>query len=188
MKKIVFIGLFLIVKFNSYSQRIEGYVVTNSNDTIKCKFFVTPNMFNRTIIYKDELCLLKKLKILTNSGEKKKYRANELKSFFVTGTSEGDFKFVSLNEDNYNHFYHEVIKGKISYYRLYKGVDGTKFNEYIIKSNLMFKLGIFNTRKTLGEQIKDYPELYEKWMDSNNFYTIDKLDEVIKLYNEHFIN
>ena len=44
-----------------------------------------------------------------------------------------------------------------------------------------------DVREKLGEFIIDYPELYDKWMNPK-IYKIKKLEEVIKLYNEHFKN
>ena len=44
----------------------------------------------------------------------------------------------------------------------------------------------FSSRKKFGELIDDYPGLYEKWIDSNNYYKISQIEEVIKLYNEYF--
>ena len=44
----------------------------------------------------------------------------------------------------------------------------------------------FSTRKKFAAFIIDYPELYEKWIDSNNNYKLAQIEEVIILYNEHF--
>ena len=99
-----------------HSQKFGGYVVTNSNDTINCKFFIGTND-TRLNVY----TIKDKVKILTDKGEELKYSSRDLKSFLVKGTKFGDLKFVSLKYDDYERFYHEVNAGKLTFYRFYKG-------------------------------------------------------------------
>ncbi|MFM9987486.1 hypothetical protein [Flavobacterium sp.] len=190
MKKIILIILIFFSK-NIYSQNFNGYVVTSSNDTINCKFFVETNLFDNTIF--KAVSVRSKVKILNNKNEKIVFKPKDLASFLIKNTKSGDFKFVSFEQDNYSYFYHEVIKGKLSYFKLYQedkysGGPNSGFHEFVLKDNILLKFGVFDTRKTLGEQIKDFPELYQKWMDSNNYYKLYQIKEVIKLYNDYFLN
>jgi hypothetical protein len=188
MKKIFTSITILIFGLNTYAQqRFNGYVVTNSNDTIKCKFSLEMNIFDQTLFYDSGIS--DRAKIFKENGEKVKYMPSELKTVFITGPKQGDYKFVSLKADNYKHFYHEIIVGRLSYYVLYKGNLSGGFpheKSFVLKENKLVALDGFSRRKTFGELIVDYPELHQKWMDSNNYYKIDQMDEVLRLYNEHF--
>jgi hypothetical protein len=188
MKKNLVIITTLIISLNSYAQqRFNGYVVTNSNDTIKCKFSLEMNIFDKTLFYDSGIS--NRAKIFKENGEKVKYKPSELKTVFITGPKQGDYKFVSLKADNYEHFYHEIIVGRLSYYVLYKANLSGGFpyeKPFILKENKLVSIDGFSRRKTFGELIIDYPELYKKWMDSNNYYKIDQITEVLKLYNEYF--
>lgn len=181
--------LTLLVVFSSLAttaQRFNGYVVTNANDTIKCKFSLEMNIFNDSLFYDSGIS--KRAKIYKENGEKAKYMPSELKTVFITGPKQGDYKFVSLAEDK-DHFFHEIIKGKISYYILYKGNLQGGFPlqvPYVLKDGKLVTMTGFSTRKKFAPFIFDYPELYAKWIDSNNNYKLGQMQEVITLYNEHF--
>lgn len=174
-----------------YSQKFEGYVVTTSNDTIKCKFFVETNMFDSTMFYANSV--RDRVKIVDKKGEKIKYEPSQLVSFLIKGTKFGDFKFVSFKEDNYKFFYHEIVVGKISLYRLYQadiysGGPNSGYRDYVFKDGVLSKMDILSYRKKLGALIKDYPQLYQKWMDSDNYYETEQADEVVKLYNDYYLD
>lgn len=191
MKKTLLLFVLALTSINFYAQKFNGYVVTNVNDTIKCNFFVETNLFNDSMFYANSV--RKKVKILDEKGEKISFEPSQLNSFIIKGTKFGDFKFVSFQEDGYNYFYHEVINGRISYYKLYKadlysGGPNSGFDVFVYKENKFNKLAAFNQRKSLGEVISDYPELHQKWMDSNNFYKVYQREEVVNIYNEHFKN
>jgi hypothetical protein len=184
---VLFISLFTSI---ISAQKFEGYVITKVNDTIHCKFLIETNIFNDEIFYANSI--RNKVKVLTKNNEKIVYVPSQLKEFLIKRTG-GDFKFVSFSEDGFKYFYHEVIKGKLSYYKLYKadlysGGANSGYDVFIFKENKFKKLSAFNQRKSLSEVISDYPELYEKWIDSNNYYKVYQREEVVKLYNEHFKN
>jgi hypothetical protein len=188
MKKLIVFTIIIFGLNVQAQQRFNGYVVTNANDTIKCRFSLEMNIFNDSLFYDSGIS--KRAKIFKENGEKVKYMPTELKTVFITGPKQGDYKFVSLKEDK-EHFFHEIITGKLSYYVLYKGNLQGGFPlemPYILKEGKLVKMNGFSRRKTFGELIIDYPELYQKWMDSNNYYKIDQMEEVMKLYNEHFKN
>jgi hypothetical protein len=187
MKNSLIIVFVLISCFNVHGQRFNGYVVTNSNDTIKCRFSLEMNIFDETLFYDSGIS--ERAKIFLENGEKVKYKPSEIKTVFITGPKQGDYKFVSLKADNYEHLFHEIIVGKLSYYVLYKGNirGGFPFaRPFILKENKLVNIEGFSRRKMFGEFIIDYPELYQKWMDSNNYYKIDQMIEVLNIYNEHF--
>jgi len=150
MKKLLFVLIFIIFKSISYGQKFDGYVVTNANDTINCKFFVQTNLFDETMFYANSV--RNKVKILTEKGEKIKYEPSQLISFVVKGTKFGDFKFVSFKEDNYQYFYHEIIVGEISFYRLYQedlysGGPNSGYRDYVYKDDIFSKINIFSYRR-----------------------------------------
>jgi hypothetical protein len=187
MRKILFVFTVVVFTANIQAQqRFNGYVVTNANDTIKCRFSLEMNIFNDSLFYDSGIS--DRAKIFKENGEKVKYLPTELKTVFITGPKQGDYKFVSLEQDK-KHFFHEKIIGKLSYYILYKGNLGGGFplqNPYFLKDGKLLQISGFSARKKFGELIKDYPELYEKWMASNDYYKTGQFPEVIQLYNEHF--
>ncbi|MFB0910411.1 MAG: hypothetical protein QMA99_05595 [Flavobacterium sp.] len=186
MRNSLIVFIVIISTFTVHAQRFNGYVVTNSNDTIKCKFSLEMNMFDKTLFYDSGIS--KGAKIYKENGEKAKYKPTELKTVFITGPKQGDYKFVSLEQDK-EHFFHEKIKGKLSYYVVYKGNLQGGFPieiPYFLKDGNLIEIKGFSSRKKFGELIDDYPGLYEKWIDSNNYYKISQIEEVIKLYNEYF--
>ena len=187
MKKLFVVFNVIIFGLNVQGQqRFNGYVVTNSNDTIKCRFSLEMNIFDETLFYDSGIS--RRAKIFKENGEKVKYMPTDLKTVFITGPKQGDYKFVSLEQDK-EHFFHEKIIGKLSYYIVYRGNINGGFpiqTPYFLKDGKLFS--DFSSRKKFGELIADFPELYEKWMDSNNYYKLGQFPEVIKLYNEHFKN
>ena len=178
------IAIFTIIIFNLASQaqgRFNGYVVTNSNDTIKCKFSLEMNIFDDSLFYDSGIS--KRAKIFKENGEKVKYMPSELKTVFITGPKQGDYKFVSLEQDK-EHFFHEIVKGKLSFYVIYKGNlrGGFPFQmPYFLKDGKLYSN--LNSRKSFGELIKDYPQLFEKWMDRKN--KVSQID-IITEYNTYF--
>jgi hypothetical protein len=177
----------LLMPLFIHSQKFDGYVVTNANDTINCKFFVPTNVINKRIV--TIAAIYDKVKILTDKGETKEFTTKELKCFLIKATKFGDLKWVSLKYDNYERFYHEVQSGRLMFYRFYKEGTGIVIGiGFGLKDDQFVELQGPEFRERLGAFISDYPELYTKWMDSNKYYKPKQLEEVIKLYNEHFKN
>jgi hypothetical protein len=178
--------ILLLISLSANSQKYHGYVVTNSNDTIKCKFKVQTNMFNDDIYYPSSGTIV----TINNNGEKVKYKPNQLKSYYLQGPNIRNYKFVSLAEDEHKLFYDEIQKGKITLYYTYSGGlsgGGPDSNPVITKDGRFVKIK-GNVRKKIGEFISDYPDLHRKWMNSNKFYDITQLPDVIEIYNEHIKN
>jgi hypothetical protein len=133
-----------------HSQKFDGYVVTNTNDTIKCKFFVETNLFDDTMFYPSSV--RNKVKIY-NNGVKTKYEPSQLKSFFISGTKFGNYKFVSLPEDGLKHFYQEIIVGRISSYRIYlDNLNGgyPPGRDSFVKDNKIQDIRALSFRKDFG--------------------------------------
>ena len=183
MKKLL---ILLLIGLSTYSQKYHGYVVTNSNDTIKCKFRVQTNLVNDDIYYPTSGTIV----TLNGAGEKTKYEPSQLKSYYLQGPNIRNYKFVSLAHDEHKMFYDEIQTGKINLYYTYSGGysgGGPKGNPVILKDGQFVKIK-GNIRKKIGEFISDYPELHRKWINSNKFYELDQLTDVIEQYNEHFKN
>ncbi|MFV8368626.1 hypothetical protein [Flavobacterium sp. LB2R40] len=190
MKKLLMVFVIIILNFSIYGQNYKGYYVTIKNDTIKCDFDIFVNLFNSEKF--DPQTVRNKIKIITNNGEKLKFKPNEINSFFISKTNSGDYKFVSIA--NHNYFYHEIIKGKLSYYKVYLnnsgGALGILISEqlYLLKGGKLVEINPLNLRKGLSKQIVDYPDLNQKWIDSDKYYKLNQFEEVVKLYNKHFDN
>jgi hypothetical protein len=186
MKKLSVVFFVLFIGFHTNAQKFDGYVVTNKNDTITCKYFVPTIKFNSAFL--DVSSISDEINIY-NKGEKVKYSSKELHSFLIKGTKMGDLKFVSLKYDNYLRFYHEVIVGKLMYYRYYIRIGNSGIYQFgfILKDDKFIELQGYDYREKIGNFIIDFPELYEKWINSKST-KVKKLEEVIKLYNEHFKN
>lgn len=188
MSKLLFLISSFILCSTLHAQKFDGYYIANNNDTIKCSFNVRVNLFDSKIF--EKASVKNKIKVLNANGEKLIFKPNEIQSFFIRGTKTGDYKFVSI--ENKNNFYHEVIKGKLSYYKLYRensgGVLGALVAEglYLSKDKKLIEINPLNLRKGLAKQIEDYEELHQKWMDSDTYYKLNQFEEVIKLYNTHF--
>jgi len=182
MKK--FLILFLI-SVSIYSQKYHGYVVTNSNDTIKCNFKVQTNMFNDDIYYPSSRTII----TLNGAGEKVKYKPDQLKSYYLQGPNIKNYKFVSLNEDDNKIFYHEVQKGKISLYYYYdpniNGGDPIK-TVFVLKDGQLIKVKGGKMREKIGVFLTDYPDVYTTWINSNRSFDLDQMEYIIELYNKNF--
>ena len=182
MKKLL---ILLLISLSTYSQKYHGYVVTNTNDTIKCKFRVQTNLVNDDIYYPTSGTIV----TLNSAGEKTKYKPNQLKSYYLQGPNIRNYKFVSLNQDNYKSFYDEVLNGKICLYYIYKlnmgGGDPIK-TIFFLKDGKLEKINGFGLRKKVGEFLSDYPEVYETWINSKRSFDLDQMEYIVELYNKHF--
>lgn len=187
MKKIVIIFIIILNSFNVQCQEFKGYVVTNENDTIKCKFIIETNLFNKNIAYFNYI--RRKITIVNELNEKVTYKPYELISFNVEYN--GDNKFISVQNDNYSRFFHEVLEGKISLLVIYERsmsqyrVGDTPYY-YLLKDNILTDLSLGGHRNEIGVLFEDYPQLHKDWMDKK-YKTKDYVD-VIKKYNEYFKN
>lgn len=188
MKKALFVLWIMTLSFASFGQKLEGYVVTKANDTIPCRFLVQTNMFTKNLFYATSV--YNSVKILNDKGEKIKYYPKDLNSFFIRGTAEGNFKFVSFAEDGYKHFYHEEVKDRLSYYKLYHKHGNTfpnsVFKEFVYKDGVFLQLGLFNTRKNLAALIDDNKEIHDKWVDENGYYKVRDAVNIIYQYNDYY--
>lgn len=188
-KKILFFLLF--VNF-IYGQNLEGYYVTNDNDTIKCKFEFTVKKFELTKDYiKFQMflsSLQKKVVVILENGEKLTFKPLEIKVFNIKKADFENYKFVSLKNDT-SSFYEEYITGKISVYYLHWSKDAPKRTYYLKGNELKSReINFFNFRNWIGELISDEPELYSRWMDSDKYYQKNEVFDVIKMYNLIFFN
>jgi hypothetical protein len=186
-KKIIFIlfSLYSSIVFSQNFEGFKGYLITNNNDTIKCTYSSISNIFKERLF--NPATLNNKVEIVKDSIYTK-YKPKDLKSFLIINPrGTGDFKFVSAQFDGFKHFYQEIAVGRISCYRSYyqDGYALEYHSDILVINNKKVKIGAFNRRKDLGKLIEDYPELYEKWMNTEN-YKVDQFGDVLRLYNEHF--
>ncbi|WP_300569163.1 hypothetical protein [Flavobacterium sp.] len=176
--------LLCLLTFNFYAQDFDGYVVKNNKDTIRCKFNVGTNLFDSSIFYANSV--KKKVKVLIN-GEKVVFKPYELISFVIEGTKRGSFKFVSVPEDDYQNFYHEIIEGRVSCYYLYdsnpQGGEPLPV-AYLYKNGVLKEISVF-VRNDVGEFIIDNPELFHKWMNGNP-YKSHEFYQAIRDYNDYY--
>lgn len=190
MKKLLITLLIMTFGFVSYCQKLKGYVVTNTNDTIHCEFLVTTNMFTKNLFY--AASVYKSVKIENKSGERIKYYPKDLKSFVIKETTDGNYKFVSLKEDGFKHFYHEIVGDRLSYFKLYNKVGNidpnSVYKEFILKNGSFLELGLFNTRKNLAKLIEDNKVIYDKWTDENGYYKLRDAENIINQYNNFYKN
>jgi hypothetical protein len=187
MKNLIVLILALTASLAS-GQRFDGHVVTNANDTIKCKFFVATNSINRSIF--QATSVYSKVKILTDKGEEITYYPKDIKSFYIEKTSQGDMKFVGIKEDGFQHFYHEVVGDRLSYYKLYHKSGGMHpnayYKEFVYKDGILLELGTKNTRKNFGDLIRDNKELYDYWIDPKGYYKVKDAFIAVNQYNRFF--
>ena len=187
--KIIFIlfSLYSSIVFCQNFEGFKGFLITNNNDTIQCTYSSISNIFKKSMF--NPARLNNKVEIVKDSIYTK-YKPKDLKSFLITNPrGTGDFKFVSSQFDGYKHFYQEIAIGRISWYRTYYQDSYAMEHQLdvLVKNNKKVKIGSFSRRKDLGAIIEDYPELYEKWMNSDN-YKVHQFGLLLQLYNEHFEN
>ena len=190
MKNLFIFFALTLIEISLAQGRFSGYVVTNENDTIKCSFSLYMNIFDKSLFY--DATLSKKVKIFKENGEKAKYIPSELKTIFITGPKQGNYKFVSLEQDK-KHFFHEITIGKLSYYVIYReNIQGGFPLEvpcFVKEGKLTIFNGFFVDKKDeFSKLISDFPELQEKWTNAQDSYYVDsKFPQYIKLYNDHFV-
>lgn len=186
--KRVFFFIAICFYIKNYSQNFKGYYVTNQLDTINCVFEINEVLFDRNKF--DPQTVRNNIRINKENNQSLKFKPNDILSFFIENANSKNYKFVSI--PNHNYFYHEIIKGKLSYYKVYLnnsgGVLGSLASQslYLFKDEKLTEINPLNLRKGLSKQIIDYPELHEKWNNSNKYYRLDQFEEVIKLYNDYF--
>lgn len=184
------IALFVLIFncFTIYSQNVDGYVVTNENDTIQCKILISKNRSNLHQL--DLAQLRRKVTILNKNNEKVTYRPFELISINFEKNNEY-FKLISIQDDDYKRFFREINSGKISHLVVYEESLSQYSRadmgfDYLYKDGTLTDISEVNIRNAVGVLIKDYPSLHKDWMDKK-FKTQHYL-EVIKLYNEYYKN
>jgi len=175
-----------------YQQNIDGYYVTNENDTIKCKFEFIPRKFDELkdymLFHKFLYSIKKKVTVLLENGEKKTFKPTDIKLFNIKKKDFEYYKFVSLKEDTKN-FYEEVFTGKISVYYSHWSSDAPKQTYYLKDGSLYSReTNLGNFRNWIGKLIEDNPDLYSRWMDSDKYYQKKEVFDVIKIYNVDFLN
>lgn len=185
---------FLVIFFtiNINGQHLKGYVVTNNNDTINCTFHHITNLFWKHIF--NPATLRNNVKIINKEGQKIKYKPFELTTIIVKDVQntsgfqheKKDIKFVSIQADNYEHFYEEIFIGLISCYRLYDEASDARLlqKDVYVKNDNLFKIGFLSERSDAAALIIDNNSLHQKWINKEP-YKLDQMNEVFQLYNNY---
>lgn len=183
MKKIILFSLMLF-SINSYSQTKKGYYVTNNNDTINCMFVTTQMLFKDQL---DISGLHGRITVIENDI-KKKFRPHEIKSFTVYDNDNKQYKFGSFAEEE-KYFVNILVDGCLTLGNLYA------FHPYdhayspqpaFIKDGKIYRINIFNEKKTIEKLISDSPRLLEKWIKGE--FKKSGYEQIAKEYNENMCN
>ncbi len=177
-RKIILFSLVLF-SINLYSQTKKGYYVTNNNDTINCLFQ------SSTLLFSDKLDISVfhgPIRVIEN-GVKKKYKPLEIKSFTVYDTDDKQYKFGSFADEK-RYFVNILIEGCLTLCNLFSAhpYDHSYSPQpAFIKDGKIYRISIFNKKRTIENLISDFPELQEEWIKGK--YSKSGLEEIAKDYN-----
>jgi hypothetical protein len=185
MRAIIF--LLLLTSSSLGAEEFSGYYVTNDSDTVQC-VFVLPKI--HTEYY--NFSMVTKTVTLAEFKGAKKFKPHEIICFVINIPGEGRYKFVSLEEDR-KQFFHEIIKGKISLYKVYSKhpYDGSlAIIPVAIKDNKLVYLNVVNRKQRISNLLKDKPVLSEKWEATKfnswtgSWFDTTEIEEIIREYNK----
>jgi hypothetical protein len=169
----------MFLTFNLYSQTKEGFYVTNSLDTVKCKIEL-PTYNGKLDFY----AFYGSVKVDID-GVKKKYKPKKIQSFTVYNIDSVNYKFMSFETERY--FVNVLVEGGLTLCKVYNPHPydhSPGFVYALIKNNKIKHLNLFNTHGAVGKLISDYPGLYKDWAVDKKYSTSD-LVEVVKAYNAY---
>lgn len=155
-----------------FSQGRGSYYVTNSDDTVTADIRIYTNIRGKT-----DLSMLSKSIIVEGVSETKKLKPADIKAFVITDF-DSVYKFVSLPGEK-SRFFHEVVSGKLSFYKLY--TPGNTL-PVMVKDGKLVYLNVINPKKRITELIADCPALLKEW-DEGEKYTIRDREEIAQAYN-----
>jgi len=107
--------LFFLLSFlalSAFCQRNGSYYVTHAGDTINCNIRSYTNLRGKT-----ELSAFSRSITVEGDGGIKKLKPADIRALVFVGV-DAAYKFVTLPGDG-SRFFHEVVKGKLSFYKLY---------------------------------------------------------------------
>jgi hypothetical protein len=176
MKHLLFSIAFLFSVVSLQAKTVDGYMITKSNDTVKCQINV------------NGLELFDKVTIIDSSGTKTKYHADELaiNGFgFTYENNKYDYVLIN-NEDSHWSFMIRTVKGKrfnlyysFEFVSTYRGAS-YRSDSYMMQDSAMRVVtvsgGLFNPLK---KKIKKYLNGDTAMIDLLD-KTVDKVTDVPK--------
>ncbi|WP_316845530.1 hypothetical protein [Pedobacter psychrodurus] len=166
--------LFLLsfLSISAFCQRNGSYYVTHGGDTVDCDIGSYTNLRGRT-----ELSAFSRSITVEGDGGTKKLKPRDIRAFVFLDVDTG-YKFVTLAGDK-SRFFHEVVKGKLSFYKLY--VPGNTL-PVMVKGDKLVYLNVIGAKKHIAELIADCPELVKEW-EAGEKYTVRDREEIVRAYN-----
>ena len=189
MKKLLF--LLLLISSSLKAETFSGYYVTNTFDTIHCNI----SLIKKHIDFYDFSRVTKNVNLVDSEGIKK-FKPQEIICFIIDIPDKGIYKFVSLKEDKKS-FFHEIISGKISLYKIYSlhPYDGSlAIIPVAFKENKLVYLNVANRKQRVGNLLKDKSALLEKWKTTTfnawtgSWFDTTEIEEYIREYNKSYSN
>lgn len=178
---------FFLISTSANAKEFHGYYVTNDSDTVQCVFDLQKK-------HKDfyDFSMVTKTIHLADVQGAKKFKPLEIVCFVINIPEEGEYKFISLEEDT-KQFYQEIIKGKISLYKSYSrhSYDGSlAIIPVARKDKKLVYLNVANRKQRIGNLLADNIQLSERWKatKSNNWsaswFDTTEIEEYIRAYNK----
>ncbi|MGN7986060.1 hypothetical protein ACTJKC_01905 [Pedobacter sp. 22226] len=154
--------LFLLsfLSLSALCQKNGSYYLTHAGDTIDCDIRAYTNLRGRT-----ELSAFSKSITVEGGGETKKLKPRDIRAFVFVDVDTA-YKFVTLPGDG-SRFFHEVVKGKLSFYKLY--VPGNTL-PVMVKGDKVVYLNVIGARKRIAGLIADCPGLLKEWEGGGKVY------------------
>ncbi|WP_339923702.1 hypothetical protein [uncultured Cyclobacterium sp.] len=175
--KFVLTTFLIFYVFNSFGQYHAGHIINNNGETLKCEIFL-PNYLNGQLNYS---ALTKNITTKTETGIIR-YKPTDIKIAEIQLENNDKVRFMSIPEDK-KQFLQENEIGKLSYFTLH--ISNSGFAAPILrKDGKLTYLNVVNKKKRVENMIADFPKLREDW--NNNKYDFTELQNVVKLYNQHF--
>lgn len=175
--KRTFLIILVLLTFNLYSQTKDGFYISNSLDTVKCKIEL-PTAFGKTDFY----AFYGSVKV-DIAGVNKRFKPKQIQSFTVYNIDNINYKFMSFKTERF--FLNVLEEGYLTLCNAYNPnpYDGSGGTVYaIIKDDKIKYLNLLNTRSVVGKLISDYPQLFKDWSVDKKYELKDILI-VIKEYN-----
>lgn len=166
--------LFLLsfLSLSAFCQRNGSYYVTHASDTVDCDIRSYSNLRGKT-----ELSAFSRSITVEGDGGTKKLKPADIMAFVFVDVDTA-YKFVSLPSDGAR-FFHEVVKGKLSFYKLY--VPGNTL-PVMVKEDKVVYLNVIGARKRIAGLIADCPGLLKEW-EAGERYTVRDREAVVRTYN-----
>jgi hypothetical protein len=170
--KYTLLFLLFFSALSAFCQGSGSYYVTHAGDTVDCDIRSYANLRGKT-----ELSAFSRSITVEGDGGSRKLKPADISAFVFVDVDTA-YKFVTLPGDK-SRFFHEVVKGKLSLYKLY--VPGNTL-PVMVKGDKVVYLNVIGARKRIAELIADCPGLLKEW-EAGERYTVRDREEVVRAYN-----